>query len=302
MPAEPDSGRDPVGIDAALEETESGVLDTSGERPTALGSEGANRLCARRRQTVVVLAGSVATGKTSVYAALYERFGRGPFGGRLFAGSTTIPGFEKRCHGWRIASGYSEPKMEHTKLGDLQWLHMQIRDSEREHPTQDLLFGDYNGEIFDGMASGAESDYSFLRRADHVGVILDGGKLCDPTQREATLQRTIYLLDELKKPGRLAEPGVLFVVLTKLDLFVDGPDAERERAEEAIEQVMERVREVTGEEPPLLRLAARSESDRFPVGHGLNELLDLVTEEPAAHVQNDPAPLPGGDFFSEFRV
>jgi hypothetical protein len=302
MPVEPEAERDPVGVDAALEQTESDALVASGERPTALGIEESNRLCATRRQTVVVLAGSVATGKTSVYAALYERFGRGPFGGRLFAGSTTIPGFEKRCHGWRIASGHSEPKMEHTKLSDLQWLHMRIRDGEREHPAQDLLFGDYNGEIFDGMASGAESDYLFLRRADHVGVILDGGKLCDPTQREATLQRTLYLLEELKKPGRLAEPLVLFVVLTKLDLFVEGAETERERAEEAIEQVMGGVREVTGEEPPLLRLAARSESDRFPVGHGLNELLDLVTEEPAAHVRNDPPPLSGGDFFAEFKA
>ena len=301
--ADAEAGQSQVSVDAALESTLEVAEEQSGSRPLALDFEGANKLAAACRPTVLILAGAVATGKTSVYAALYERFGRGPFAGRLFAGSTTIPGFEKRCHGWRVISGSSEPKMEHTQLSALQWLHLRIRDEERERPIQDLLFGDYNGEIFDELASGGEAqvDYSFLRRADHVGVVLDGEKLCDPTQREATLQRSVYLVEQLLGGEHLADPRTLFVVLSKLDLVVGAGENQREASEEGVRQIASLIRERTGGyEPPILRLAARSESDRFPLGHGLNELLDLVTERPALHILNPPPAPESTDFFSGF--
>jgi hypothetical protein len=300
-----ESDEQPVAVDEALESTSSAERESDGGRTRALDIEGANQLAARRRPTVVILAGGVATGKTSVYASLYERFGRGPFAGRFFAGSITIPGFEERCHGWRVASGHSKPEMEHTGLSDLVWLHMRIRDTERERPIQDLLFGDYNGEIFSDLAAGVEdgTDYSFLRRADHLGVILDGGDLCDPTEREAALERSTYLVEELLQPGRLADPKALFIVLSKLDLVVASGEEQREAAEGVVEQIAALIQEGIGDyEPPVLRIAARSETDRFPVGHGLNELLDLVTERPAIHTLNGPPEIDSADFFSGFRA
>lgn len=301
----PEPDEQPVAVDEALESTSPAEKESDGGRMRALDIEGANQLAGRRRPTVVILAGGVATGKTSVYASLYERFGRGPFAGRLFAGSITIPGFEERCHGWRVASGYSKPEMEHTGLSDLVWLHMRIRDTERERPIQDLLFGDYNGEIFSDLAAGADegTDYSFLRRADHLGVILDGGHLCDPTEREAALERSTYLVGELLRPGRLADPKALFIVLSKLDLVVASGEEQREAAEGVVEQIAALIRDGIGDyEPPVLRVAARSETDRFPVGHGLNELLDLVTERPAIYTLNGPPEIDSADFFSGFRA
>lgn len=67
-------------------------------RGEALGSPGANRVAAQSRATVVVLLGNAGSGKTTVLAALYERFGLGPLNGHWFLGSRTLHGFEKRCH------------------------------------------------------------------------------------------------------------------------------------------------------------------------------------------------------------
>ena len=117
-----------VGIDAVLASDETrpapGLIgeETDGRRPSAFDAQLANSLAARTRPTVLVLAGGVACGKTSVYAAIYERLGRGEFAGRMFAGSYTIPGFEERCHYWREGSDRTTSWSKHTQGGDLPWL------------------------------------------------------------------------------------------------------------------------------------------------------------------------------------
>ena len=299
--AEPAAGES--GIDAALESTvASGVGENSDVRPSGLDLSAANRLAAKSRPTVLILAGDVETGKTSIYAALYERFGRGPFAGRLFGGSVTIPGFERRCHGWRVASGAHAASMPHTPLTELYWLHLRIRDAERKRPLQDLLFADYNGEIYADIASGADTevDRSFLRRGDHVGVVLDGGKLSAATEREAALLRASYLVAALSKPGVLVDPRALFVVISKFDLVAAAGESERLVAEETAARVGEQIKEKTGHEPPILRVAARSESELFPLGHGLNELLDLMSERPALYARNEPTIESASDPFAGF--
>ena len=290
-------------IDAALKSTvDSDVRDGSSSRPSGLDLGAANSLAAKNRPTVLILAGDVATGKTSIYAALYERFGRGPFAGRLFSGSVTIPGFEKRCHSWRVASGAHAPSMPHTPLTELYWLHLRIRDAERKRPVQDLLFADYNGEIYADIASGpdADIDRSFLRRGDHVGIVLDGGKLSIATEREAALQRASYLVAALSEPGVLVDSRALFVVISKFDLVAAADESEGQAAEETAAKVGKQIKDKTGHEPPILRVAARSETEIFPLGHGLNELLDLMSERPALYARNEPAIAPASDPFAGF--
>jgi hypothetical protein len=292
-------------IDAALELTVApGVGESLGSRPSGLDLGAANRLAAKRRPTVLILAGDVETGKTSIYAALYERFGRGPFAGRLFGGSSTIPGFERRCHGWRVASGAHAPSMPHTPLTELYWLHLRIRDAERKRPLQDLLFADYNGEIYADIASGTETeaDRSFLRRGDHVGVVVDGGKLSDATEREAALLRANYLVAALSERGVLVDPRALFVLISKFDLVAAAAEPERLVAEETAAKVGELIKETTGHEPPILRVAARSETELFPLGHGLNELLDLMSERPALYARNEPTIELASDPFTGFNA
>ncbi len=254
------------------------------DRPIALTTEQANALAAKRRPTVLVLAGTIGCGKTSVYAAIYERLGRGPFGGYSFAGSLTIPGFEERCHWWRAASGTSEHGMRHTQAADLPWLHIRIRDVERRGPIRDLLCGDFDGEFFDQFANNmVQADQlPFLQRADHVGVVVDGSKIATAVDRAAELLRIRYLLQRLLEPGVLAGPEALSLIVTKVDCFMDG--AELAGAEDALAAVSQTAKDLAGRALPMLRLAVYSYDPGYPLGHGLESLLELIGARPRVQI------------------
>ena len=257
-------------------------------RPTALGADEANRLGARARLHVVVLAGSVGSGKTSVYASMYERLGRGPFGGWEFAGSSTIPGFERRCHFWRTASGADEPSMEHTRAQDLPWLHLRVVDVERRGAPRDLLLGDFDGEYFEQFRDGRRSpeELPFLRRADHVGLIIDGKRLADPTQRADERQQARYLLRRLLETGTLASPNAMMLILTKADELEGNPALEE--IEALLLELNAEANRIAQGQVPLIRLAVRSRTARYPLGQGLETLLEYLDKRGTLQIGHPP--------------
>jgi hypothetical protein len=271
-------------IDEVLQETSPAaeaptLADASSlqaDRPGALTTEQANVLAARRRPTVLVLAGAIGCGKTSVYAAIYERLGRGAFGGYTFAGSETIPGFEQRCHWWRTASGTTDQYMRHTQAEDLPWLHMRLRDTEGREPAWDLLFGDFDGEFFEQFANNLmqADQLPFLRRADHVGVVIDGSKIASGVDRAAEQQRIDYLLERMLQPETLASPEALSLIVTKVDYL--SPGEELQGAEEALVAINRKANELANRTVPMLHLAVHSFDPRYPLGHGLETLLELL--------------------------
>jgi hypothetical protein len=281
---------------------ETGAEEPLGSRATALDAPEANALAARRRPTVLVLAGAVGCGKTSVYAAIYERLGRGPFGGWMFAGSRTIAGFEQRCHWWRTSSGGSEPYMEHTRANDLPWLHIRLRDSESREPARDLLLGDFDGEFFDQLADNRmqPSELPFLRRADHVGLVIDGEHIAKVTARAAERQQTEYLLERLLIPDALAGTDALSLIVTKSDCLARSRDAEG--AESCLAELNQRASKLAGRPVPLLRLAVRSQDPQFPLGHGLETLLEMLGLRPALQIAADPEPYEPATALGRFRA
>jgi hypothetical protein len=278
-------------------------LGTLGERASALDSTEANALAAENRPTVLVLAGSVGSGKTSVYAAIYERLGRGEFGGWMFAGSRTIAGLEERCFLWRTDSGNVVPAMEATRGNALPWLHIRLRDVERRGPARDLLMGDFDGERFDHVADGTIDPLTlpFLRRADHVGVVIDGKKIADRTQRVAVRNDVLNLLKALLKPGALAGMPSLFLVATKVDEFEKFGDAERRAANDALAAVEREASSVVGNPIPMLRLAVRSHVPDFPLGHGLESLLEMLLVHGHVHILNPPSTYKPSSALGRFR-
>ena len=282
---------DSVNLDEVLKTTNGGGLPQSvADRPTGLDDTEANALAAQRRPTVIVLAGPVHSGKTSIYAAIYERLGRGPFAGWTFAGSRTIPGLEARCHWWRHGSGLSTPDMEATRAGSPPWLHLRMRDVEGLDSPKDVLFADFEGEIFEHLLDGRKSasDLPFLRRADHVGLVIDGDKMSDSYQRTAAREQCKYLIRALLAPDGLASPAALSLIVTKLDLLVGKDKDQTAVIDEAISDIRAEASSMGAEPVGLYRVAVRSRTATFPLGHGLEQLLELFFLKPALKIGGPP--------------
>ena len=109
---------------SAADATPDGGASTSGDSASkltmwsgdALTLREASQLAGNNEVRFIFLAGMPDCGKTTLLAAFYERFQRGPFGKHIFAGSRTLVRFEDICHYARIASGHGAPSTQRTRL------------------------------------------------------------------------------------------------------------------------------------------------------------------------------------------
>ncbi len=182
--------------------------------------------------SIVVVAGPARCGKTTLVGGLYELFHRGPFGGYRFAGSRTLPGFERRCHLARIASGLETPDTERTLRSEGKDL-LHLRLAEEDGCFRGILFSDIYGEAFRRAADVTEECQKFtvLKRADHVAVLVDGAKAANKTERQAAFSSADSLIRQCLDCGMFDGESSVQVVVTKWDLvaentgnevFVDG--------------------------------------------------------------------------------
>jgi hypothetical protein len=307
-PTPPDTGLEDEEPDARIDEALADLPQADVSRSRALNDEEAGRVSSVRRSTVVVLAGEVGSGKTTLLTALYERFGRGPVAGRLFAGSQTLPGFEARCWGLRAGSGRTTPAMPHTHREALPWLHLRV--SSNDGVVQDLLLGDFDGEIFGDIIDGKAPARTVpaLRRADHLAIVIDGESLVDPVRRHVAVQRALDLLAALgKQREAIADPKVITLVLTKQDAVDTAGRVDQEAVQEALEVLRTATRDAFDDYlPAVVSTAAISRIEELPLGHGLDELLDLWSRQPliqivrdATSTRSEPAP---GDWFARFMA
>lgn len=170
---------------------------------------------------IVVVAGPARCGKTTLVGGLYELFHRGPFGGYMFAGSRTLPGFEQRCHLARIASGLDTPDTERTMWSEGKHL-LHLRLAEREGGAfRNILFSDIYGEAFKRAADVAEDcqNFTVLKRSCHVAVLVDGKKVADRAERQAAFTSADSLIGQCLDCGMFDVESSVQVVVTKWDLI-----------------------------------------------------------------------------------
>lgn len=298
----PEDGPD-IDVDAALAQAVSGDVS----RGDALSPEESFSIAAASRPTVVVFAGQVGSGKTTLMTSLYERLGHGPVAGRLFAGSRTLPGFERRCHLGRIASGLASPDTERTAFDALPWLHLRTRAADLASPSHDLLLGDFYGEHFTRLVAGTTQPHEmpFLRRADHVCLIINGERIASEVDRVFERQAAHDLLGALAQDGTLASTQVLSLVLTKLDIVRRAGSGAQTVADDVLRELADELRASHADtDVPIVLTAARSTIPELPLGHGLEELLALWVRKPQVQLAHPPPPPPtlGTSAFDSFRA
>lgn len=170
---------------------------------------------------IILLAGDPESGKTTLLASIYQLFEKGPFAGYIFAGSLTLPGFERRCHLSRIESGGSGSDTERTKHSEGQKvLHLRVRKENLTEPIQDLLISDFSGEYFDSAKNSSQEcrKLSIIKRADHFVLLLDGKKLINEELQHKVKTDGFTLLRSCVDSGMLGMESHVDILFTKWDL------------------------------------------------------------------------------------
>ncbi len=290
--------REPLVAESASERED----DASYPTGEALTAEEALLVTRAAPTRVIVIAGPARSGKTTLVASLYERFHTGPLAGYLFAGSRTLVGFEKRCHLSRRASGRENPDTERTSHAATDvLLNLTVR-AEGGGPRLELLFTDIYGEAFRQAADSTDEaeQLSVLKRADHVALLVDGGRLASPTQRQGPFSHADALLASCLEVGMLGPESQIQVLVTKADKLRGGP-----RADANLAFVAERWAWLEGRYREKFasfaqfEVAARPEAPS-PLGaaHGLDVIFPLWVSHPrpAAPGRSEPPPRGHGPF------
>ena len=209
--------------DPPNEVEDSGVVEDKEDTSVAIFSGDelslaeAREITRARRTQLVVIAGPVACGKTTMLASIYELFQKGKLGSLTFAGSRTLLAFEMCCHEARISSGRAVPETERTKWMEYHLLHLRM---VHDTACSDLLLTNISGEVFENIRDSSlecEKHTVFLR-ADRFAVVIDGAKLADSLLRPQVLSDAVGMLRRCLDTGMLGKHSYVDVVFAKWDL------------------------------------------------------------------------------------
>jgi hypothetical protein len=252
-----------------------------------LSVEEADQLLARSRGRVAVWMGDSGSGKTALTTRLYERQ-------RLvresvqFAGSSTLLAFEALAHQGRAgaAQANAEPQGHYgsSREDERQIFHLVLTDGgERVN----LLIADMPGRLFRALADNqlTLNAIPLARRADKLALIVDGGRLRDPSSRASVLTGLRQLLERVSTQALPQNETELALVVTKWDLVAEDPDTlaywqAREH------QIAAEVRELQADAPHIRVAAAAPPS--FAQDDGVGALRSWLLATPGATVTDPP--------------
>jgi Double-GTPase 2 len=183
------------------------------------------------KSNVIIIAGPIGSGKTTILTSLFEAFLEAPFANYLFRGSRTLVGFERRCHLGREESGNETADTSHTSVREgVVFLHLDLSSKdEGNFQHTHLLLADISGELFRRLrdSSDAAQDLSALRRANHVCLAIDGEKIVRPEQRQVAYNDSRSILRSIIESEMLAPDCVIDVAFTKWDVIVSAMESDK---------------------------------------------------------------------------
>jgi hypothetical protein len=248
-----------------------------------LGWMQAAPLLAARYGLLIGLLGESATGKTCLLSSLYLLASCGELQPAFqFAGSATLPGFERRIRLLREWSGATLPETisEHTILTDERQpglLHLALRSNEVAS-ARDLLLTDLPGEWTTDLVRRADkaSRLAFFRRADVVVIALSGPDLATDETRNRQIQFSRMLVQRLRDAvGVDLETPIIFAV-TRCDMIGTIAPA-------AIYRIVDAATDFGFKDVSYTLVAAFSDRSDIPSGLGVPELLSKVFRKRDPH-------------------
>lgn len=270
----------------------------------ALTTQEAFRITSATQTKLILIAGAVGSGKTTLIASIFHCFQNGSFGDYLFAGSDTLLGFDERCHLARTASGRSTANTERTKAGvDRKFLHLRVRAKDADAPIRNVLIVDLSGEHYRDAKDSVDEcrRLPLIRRADHFVQLVDGGKLVQPDQRQSTKNDAIMLLRSCLDAGQLDRKSFVDVLFSKWDL-IDTSENKTENMAfvKQVEASMKRHFKSRFGRLRFFRIAARRDKGDLPIGYGVDVPFSSWVEETPEKVLSAPVRLHEPKDISEF--
>jgi hypothetical protein len=271
-----------------------------------LTSQEALDITLRSRAHVVVVAGPADSGKTTLLTSLYEMFQGGEFAGFRFAGSRTLPAFERRCHLARLASGRADADTERTNPAERDaLLHLRLQPTVGG-AARELLLTDLPGEVFRLVRDSTEeaARFGLFRRADRVVVLLDSARFIDAGLRQEAATDARLLLRSALDAGVLDDGVHIDLVVSKLDILEGAPKDARQFTESAIEQIRNQI-ESRVNSVRVVEIAARPRvGSSLQFGQGVDALLPRWLEDRRSFgqmIEYDPGTLARREFESFLR-
>jgi hypothetical protein len=178
----------------------------------------------------VALVGEHRAGKTTLIAAIYEMFCKGPYAGWNFAGSRTLIGFAKRHHLALLNSNRTNPTVPRTSRSDpASFFHLALSRSPMTKPMH-LVISDRSGEAY----GDARIDTSLIKelpelmQAQRACFLLDAGRLGTKEQRAAYSRQFKQMINAFNDNGALVNTKFVEVLATKMDLPRAHADADEQ--------------------------------------------------------------------------
>lgn len=236
----------------------------------------AREFSGRSRAIVVALAGMKESGKTSLIARLHQQFQSGPVAAYDFAGSRTLWQFENLNWLATLESGVGSPTMERSsRQYDNSFLHFTVRRPITGAQPIDLLINDISGETFPEAIT-VESvcqQLVCLRRADHLGLVVDGAAIADRGFRHDHCAKAKNFVQRVLQTQQIGKQTVLHLIISKLDELRKGEQADEN--DEAATRLENEFKEQFNDRVARLytwRLAARPLDGSMPTEEIIAEL------------------------------
>ncbi|HEY3853724.1 MAG TPA: hypothetical protein VGO67_04955 [Verrucomicrobiae bacterium] len=297
MATEPPTIQPSKETDATIPASAEALLTTTGAVPglirlpagIELNEAQARSMESERPVRLIVLAGAVDCGKTTLLTSLYELFQTAPIEKKMFAGCDTLPAFEKKCHLGRTDSGNDEEDTgRNTYEGPHpEYVHLKLQNGPKALGQIDFLITDVSGEMFEHARNSTDEckKLTFLRRAVHILVFLDCEKLFQPTKRWGMVKDATSLIQSCLDSEMFEPDCFVTVVWAKVDFVEAAKEKEKNAAKVLMQQAEKEFKTRFDHRIKNLKfhqIAARPK--RYPkltFGYGVGELLeDWVTKYP----------------------
>ena len=281
--SEPIAEAESENIDSPEPDSNDGNLELKIHSGEALKLAEISAITFRNRTQIIVIAGPVKSGKTTLITSLFHLFQRGAFANYLFSGSETLVGFDRRCHLARTSSGREtqDTPRTHPYIED-KFLHLKLRHVAEKFPDSDVLFLDISGENYDAAKNSITEckELNLPNKFDYFVLLIDGEKITRFDRRQRVNNDARMLLRSFLSSNILTKASYVDVLFTKLDLVEKNPD--RNEHLEFIKKIKESISAQFDEHFGRLRffeIAARPEAGVFDLGYGMENLLPSWVEE-----------------------